>query len=135
MKAKPRQRGQQKHMLPFASGDPLINLRRRERRGKRVTSEVVVMLSGQSGAVEPEWASTENISERGARILTTHQWRPNDGLLIRCIEGNLQARGRVIYRQRLRENLHAIGVKLIASKGSWERSKKVQTCSVFAFAG
>jgi len=96
----------------------MISPKRRERREKRTTAKVVVMLSGQIGAPVPEWASTENISARGARILTTHRWRPNDSLLIRYFDGNLQARGRVIYCQRLQDNLSAIGVKLLASRGS-----------------
>ncbi|SRR6266550_7658027 len=112
----------------------MISPKRRNRREKRTTSEVVVMLSGQNGAPVPEWASTENISARGARILTTHQWRPNDTLLIRCVDGNLQARGRVIYRQRLSDNLSAIGVKLLVPKGSWGESFEVQPCNVLAVA-
>ena len=112
----------------------MISPKRRERREKRATAEVVVMLSGQNGAPVPEWALTENISARGARILTTHRWRPNDSLLIRCVDGNLQARGRVIYRQRLRDNLSAIGVKLLAPRGSWRESSEVQPCNVLAAA-
>jgi hypothetical protein len=86
---------------------------------KRLAATVVVMLSSQTGSHVPEWASTENVSARGARILTTCAWRPNDSLLIRCVAGSLQARGRVIYRQHLRDDLSAIGVKLLAPKGSW----------------
>jgi hypothetical protein len=112
----------------------MISSNPRERREKRVTTEVVVMLSGQNGASMLEWASTENISARGARILTTHRWRPNDSLLIRCIDGNLRARGRVIYRQRLRDNLSAIGVKLQAPRGSWKESYEVQP-NLLAVAG
>src|SRR6266481_8270924 len=112
----------------------MISLKRRKRREKRTTSEVVVMLSKQNGAPMPEWASTENISARGARILTTHRWRPNDNLLIRCVDGNLQARGRVIYCQRLRDNLSIIGVKLLVPRGSWEESSEVQACNAFAVA-
>ena len=108
--------------------------KRRRRREKRTTTEVVVMLSGQNRASVPEWASTENISARGARILTTHRWRPSDALLIRCVDGNLQARARVIYRQRLGDHLSAIGVKLLAPRGSWEESSEVQPCDALPMA-
>ena len=100
----------------------------------RVTTEVVVMLSGQNGTPKPEWASTENISARGARILTTHRWKPNDCLLVRCVDGNFHARAKVIYRQPLRDNLSAIGVKLLAPKGSWTESSKVQSWDSLAVA-
>jgi len=112
----------------------MIRPNRCKRREKRTTAEVVVMLSGQNGALVPEWASTENISARGARILTTHRWRPNDTLLIRCVDGNLQARGRVIYCQRLRDNLSVIGVKLLVPRGSWRESSEVQPSNAFAVA-
>src|SRR6266699_4674841 len=112
----------------------MISPKRRNRREKRTTSEVVVMLSGQNGSLVPEWASTENISAQGARILATHRWRPNDTLLIRCVDGNLQARGRVIYCQRLRDNLSVIGVKLLVPRGSWRESSEVQPNNAFAVA-
>ncbi len=112
----------------------MIRPNRCERREKRTSAEVVVMLSGQNGAPMREWASTENISARGARILTTHRWRPNDTLLIRCVDGNLQARGRVIYCQRLRDNLSVIGVKLLVPRGCWRESSEVQPSNAFAVA-
>ncbi len=104
----------------------MSNLKKRKRRENRVAAEVVVMLSGQNGASMPEWASTQNISARGARILTTHPWRPNDTLLIRCVEGTLQARARVMYRQGLHDNLFCIGIKLMAPRGSWKELSIVQ---------
>src|SRR5258706_15713531 len=112
----------------------MIRPNRCERREKRTSAEVVVMLSGQNGAPVREWASTENSRARGARILTTHRWRPNDTLLLRCVDGNLQARGRVIYCQRLRDSLSVIGVKLLVPWGSWSASSDVQPCKAFSVA-
>jgi hypothetical protein len=68
----------------------------------------------------PEWASTENISERGARILTTQPWKPDDLLLIQCIDGTLESRARIIYRQRLHDDLFVIGIKLLTPRGWWQ---------------
>ena len=95
---------------------------------------IVVELSGQYGISAPEWASTENISTRGARILTTHPRNPNDRLLIRCAEGNLRARGKVVYRQRIHDNLFAIGVRLLAPTGRWGKSSDVLPCNVISMA-
>ncbi len=108
--------------------------KRRERRENRASAEVVVMLSGVNSASSPEWGSTDNISARGARILTTHSWNPNDRVLIRSVEGNLQSRGRVVYRQRLHDNLFAIGVKLLAPRGRWGESREVLPRNVLAIA-
>jgi PilZ domain-containing protein len=102
---------------------PIISSKRRERRELRIPVAVVVTLSGLNGESPLEWASTENISVRGARILTTRSRNPNDCLLIKCAEGNLQARGKVVYRQCLRDNLFAIGVRLLAPRGKWGYSE------------
>ena len=112
----------------------MISIKRRERREERASASVVLMLSGQSGRSAPEWASTDNISARGARILTTRSWNPNDRVLIRCAEGNLQSRGRVVYRQRLHDNLFAIGVKLLAPRGRWGESYEFLPRNVLAVA-
>ena len=112
----------------------MIRPKRRVRREMRVPVAVVVMLSGQNGISTPEWASTENISTRGARILTTRSRNPNDRLLIKCAEGNLRARGKVVYRQRLHDNLFAIGVRLLAPTGRWGESSEVLPCNVISMA-
>jgi hypothetical protein len=62
---------------------------------------------------------TENISERGARVLTKKQWWANDALVIKSLEGDLQSEARVVYRQPVRENVYAIGVELLEPKGHW----------------
>jgi hypothetical protein len=113
---------------------PMICPKRRERRELRIPVAVVVMLTGQNGISTPEWASTVNISARGARILTTHSRNPNERLLVKCAEGNLQARGKVVYRQRLHDNLYAIGIRLLAPRGKWEETSEVAPRGVLAGA-
>ncbi len=113
----------------------MIGSKRRQRRERRESTAVTVMLSGQNELSAPQWASTDNVSVRGARILTTRTWNPNDRVLIRSVEGNLQSRGTVVYRQRLGDNLFAIGVRLVAAKGSWERCSEPRPWNAAAVAG
>src|SRR6267154_5002616 len=107
----------------------MISPKRRKRGERRDSAAVVVMLSGQNGLSAPEWGSTDNVSARGARILTTRSWRPNDRMLIRSVEGSLQSRGRVVYSERLRDSLFAVGIKLVAVKGEWGRRSAAQPCN------
>jgi hypothetical protein len=77
------------------------------------------MLTSRESAFTTELTVTENISERGARVLTKKQWWANDALVIKSLEGDLQSEARVVYRQPVRENVYAIGVELLEPKGHW----------------
>lgn len=77
------------------------------------------MLTSRESAFTTELTITENISERGARVLTKKQWWANDALVIKSLEGDLQSEARVVYRQPVRENVYAIGMELLEPKGHW----------------
>jgi len=79
------------------------------------------MLTSLDPAFPTELTVTENISSRGARIVTKGLWWANDSLVVKSLEGDLQSEARVIYRQPKREDVHAIGLELIAPKGNWQR--------------
>jgi hypothetical protein len=86
---------------------------------KRSTTAVAVMLTSPDRVSRTELTLTENISGRGARVVTKTLWSANDSLVIKSLEGDLQSEARVIYRQPVRENVYAIGLKLIAPTGTW----------------
>jgi len=93
-----------------------------ERCNKRTAASVAVMLTCPERAFTTELALTENISERGARVLTRKLWWANEAVVIKSLEGDLQSEARVVYRQPVRENVYAIGLELLGPKGHW-RSK------------
>ena len=64
---------------------------------------------------------TQNISARGARVVTKRPWSANDSLTIKSLAGDLQSEARVIYCQPLRQNTFAIGLQLLAPTGRWHR--------------
>ena len=88
---------------------------------KRTTAAVAVMLTSPE-RLATELALTENISERGARVLTKNVWWANESVVIKSLEGDLQSEARVVYHQPVRENVFAIGLELLGPKGAW-RSK------------
>ena len=90
------------------------------RHEKRNATAVAVMLISRDRVSRTELAVTENISLRGARVLTKTPWSADDSLLVKSLEGDLQAEARVIYRQSLRENIYYVGLELVAPTGKWQ---------------
>ncbi len=90
-----------------------------ERYEKRSATAVAVMLTSRDRVSRTELTLTENISGRGARVVTKTLWSANDSLVIKSLEGDLQSEARVIYRQPIRENIYAIGLELIAPTSTW----------------
>jgi len=63
---------------------------------------------------------TDNVSARGARVLTTSPWKPEDRLNVTSLLGSLRSRARVIYCEPAEGGLFAIGLRLYASAGTWK---------------
>jgi hypothetical protein len=89
---------------------------------KRNATAVAVMLTSRDRVSKTELTLTENISDRGARVVTKTLWSANDSLVIKSLEGDLQSEARVIYRQPVREDIYAIGLELLAPTGNWRRA-------------
>lgn len=89
------------------------------RHEKRSAVAVAVMLTSLDPAFPTELTLTENISSRGARVVTKRLWLANDSLVIKSLEGDFYSEARVIYRQAMREEVYAIGVELIEPMGGW----------------
>ena len=90
------------------------------RHEKRNATAVAVMLTSRDRVSRTELAVTENISLRGARLLTKTPWSADESLVVKSLEGDLQAEAWVIYRQSLGENIYAIGLELVAPTGNWQ---------------
>ena len=59
--------------------------------------EVLVDLASVDVRMPAQEGVTENISPRGARVLTSKPWKPNDRLNVRSLLGNFRSRARVVY--------------------------------------
>ena len=88
---------------------------------ERSAAAVAVMLTSPEPSLPTELTLTENISSRGARVVSKGRWEKNNSLVIKSLEGGLQSEARVIYRQPIREDVYAIGLELIVPRGSWRR--------------
>jgi hypothetical protein len=80
---------------------------------------VTVDLSGLDVHTAAQQGITENVSARGARVVTSKPWHPNDHVTVRSLLGNLRSRARVVYCQPLGQDSFAVGLELFVSVGEW----------------
>jgi hypothetical protein len=85
----------------------------------RAPVHVTVDLSGLDIHTVAQQGVTENVSARGARVVTSKPWQPNDHLKLRSLLGSLRSRARVVYCQPLGKDSFAIGLELFVSVGEW----------------
>ena len=85
----------------------------------RTSVKVLVDLSGMDVRSSAQQGVTENVSARGARVVTGKPWQPNDRVNIRSLRGSLRSRGRVVYCQPLPAGAYAIGLELFVTIGDW----------------
>lgn len=85
----------------------------------RTPTHVAVDLSGFDVHAAAQQGITENVSARGARVVTSHPWRPNERVTVRSLLGSLRSRARVVYCQQLERGSFAIGLELCVSVGEW----------------
>jgi hypothetical protein len=90
-----------------------------DRLEKRVPMEVAVQISGNERIPGVETAFTENVSSRGARVVTARRWQPGDRLLFASLPGDFRSTARVAYCQPLRGEGFAIGLEFLEPTGQW----------------
>ncbi len=86
---------------------------------KRIPMTVAVQISGNDRVSNVETAFTEDISSRGARVMTARRWEPEDRVTIVSLPGDFRATARVAYCQPLRGSGFAIGVEFLEPAGRW----------------
>lgn len=85
----------------------------------RTPVHVTVDLSGVDIHAAAQQGITENVSARGARVVTSQPLHPNDRVTVRSLLGSLRSRARVVYCQQLEKGSFAIGLELFVSVGEW----------------
>jgi len=89
------------------------------RRDARVPMEVEVQISGHKILPGTESTFTENVSARGARVLSTRRWKINEQLVLATAAGSFRAVARVAYCQTVPRAGFAIGLEFVEPRGSW----------------
>lgn len=85
----------------------------------RIPLEFGVQISGHSKSVAAETTFTENVSSHGAKVLSSHRWKPNDRLTIATLPGSFRSLARVAYCVSIPGGGFAVGVEFVESFGDW----------------
>ena len=84
-------------------------------------AEVVELLHAGESRVE---AITENVSPRGARVITDSVCAPGKLLLLDAPNEHLNLQARVVYCQRVGENKFAVGLELNVRVETWQKPRQ-----------
>jgi PilZ domain len=86
---------------------------------KRVPMAIAVHISGHEELPGVETTFTENVSARGARVLSVRRWNRDDRISFESLPGNFRAKARVTYCERLRDDGYAVGLEFLEPAGHW----------------
>jgi len=90
-----------------------------QRTENRIPMEIGVYLEGNRQVPGAEATFTENVSARGARVVSVRRWEMNDHLTLISRNGEFRSSARVAYCQPLQCDGFAIGVEFLEPKGRW----------------
>jgi hypothetical protein len=85
----------------------------------RIPMEIPVILNGHRATPAAESTFTENVSARGARVVSARHWDKGEALTFVSRTGEFRSLARVAYCQPLRGNGYAIGVEFLDPAGRW----------------
>jgi hypothetical protein len=86
---------------------------------KRIPMEIPVLIDGHRQAPGLESTFTENVSARGARVVSVRKWEKGEPLLFASRSGEFRSSARVAYCQPLQGDGFAIGVEFLDPAGRW----------------
>ncbi len=89
------------------------------RNEKRILMEIPVVITGHRQVPGSEATFTENVSARGARVVSVRRWEPGDSVVFASRTGEFRSSARVAYCQPLQGDGFAVGVEFLEAKGRW----------------
>jgi hypothetical protein len=102
--------------MPVKSNRHVFAFHRAER---RIPMEIPVLLDGHRRMPGTESTFTENVSARGARVVSTRRWEHGERLTFVSRTGEFRSSARVAYCEPLQGDGFAIGVEFLEPKGRW----------------
>jgi PilZ domain len=85
----------------------------------RIPMEIPVVLEGHRKIPGVESTFTENVSAKGARVVSVRHWDRGAQLTLASRTGEFRSSARVAYCQPLHGDGYVIGVEFLDSKGRW----------------
>jgi len=81
--------------------------------------EIPVVLDGHRRMPGAESTFTENVSARGARVVSTRRWDKGARIVFASRTGEFRSAARVAYCQPIHGDGYAVGVEFLEPKGRW----------------
>jgi hypothetical protein len=88
---------------------------------KRSAWAARVQLSHPDILLPVEITVAENVSPRGARVVSKRRWKEGDRVLIKALKGDLQWQTQVVYCEIMPSSTVAIGLKRLTAAGQREK--------------
>ena len=85
----------------------------------RIPMEIPVMLEGHRQLPGVETTFTENVSAKGARVISVRHWEKDARVTLASRSGEFRSSARVAYCQPIHGHGYAIGVEFLEAKGRW----------------
>jgi hypothetical protein len=85
----------------------------------RIPMEIPVVLDGHRRVPGTESTFTENVSARGARVMSVRRWELGERLTFVSRTGEFRSSARVAYCQPMQGDGFAIGLEFLEPKGRW----------------
>jgi hypothetical protein len=85
----------------------------------RISMEIPVVLAGHRQMPGVEATFTENVSAKGARVVSVRRWDKGAQISFASRTGEFRSAARVAYCQPLRGEGYAIGVEFLEPVGRW----------------
>ena len=85
----------------------------------RIPMEIPVLIDGHREVPGSESTFTENVSARGARVVSARRWEQGEPLVFASHTGEFRSPARVAYCQPLQGSGFAIGLEFLEPKGRW----------------
>jgi hypothetical protein len=86
-----------------------------ERAERRINLKLTAMLIGTHGKLGVERAITENVSSRGARVISTSEWFIDDTILVSVPAGHFTSAARVAYCEELGRGRFVTGLEFVGA--------------------
>src|SRR5260370_2408127 len=87
---------------------------------KRIPMEIPVMLGGHRRTPGTESTFTENVSARGARVVSVRNWEKGEHLTLVSSTGEFRSSARVAYCHPLHRDGQAAGVEVLETQRRWD---------------
>jgi hypothetical protein len=81
--------------------------------------EIPVVLDGHRQVPGVESTFTENVSTKGARVVSVRRWDKDSQVVLASRNGEFRSAARVAYCQPVRGDGYVIGLEFLEPKGRW----------------